>query len=393
MDKQTKIILLVIFIGLLTGIVVSKFNLPPHVDEWHYLETIRYFGSNFNLSMIFDYKDVTAPLVFIIYALWGKVVGFEVNNLRLLSLLFSAATVFMIFRWYKELLAGKHAALFTILLFLLNPYMWGLSFLVYTDMATLFFIILAAWAVYRQQPILIFIASAASLLCRQYSIYLVLAAGLYQIILLIKGDHKRIISVVALALGCLPLMILMIQWRGLAPPASMQKWIVPDSRLYHYDYITTYIVFIAVYLLPIVILMFKQLFRGNILFISLLLSGWYLIFPLSPSPVTLAQTQYDTVGLFHRLLKMITGGSILESVLLWGFFWCGLVLLANMIIYDIKRFQRGVWDYGHFLTLAVICFIILMPLSYQVWEKYLVMVLPFILVRLMMIWQMQKNKG
>jgi len=374
----------VIIIGMAAGFAVLRLNLPPHVDEWHYVDTIRHWGGDFRLSSLVDYDEVTGPLVFILYALWGKIVGFELNDLRLLSLLFSAGALFIIFHWYKEFLPVKAAAMFALFLFLLNPYMWGLSFFVYTDIPTLFFLILLAWAVHHRQTILIFTASAAALLCRQYSVYLVIAAGLYQIVFLIKGNSKGWKNLLALFFGGLPLIILMALWGGFAPPAGVKRWILPD-RLYHFDYITTYIASIAVYLSPIILWVKKRLFRGKILWIGLVITGWYVIFPIKPSLVTLAQTQLDTVGFAHRLIKMVTGDTIFEHIILGGFFYCGLITLANVIFYDFKRLQKGVWDYAHFLTLSVICFLLVMPFSFHVWEKYLVIVLPFILLRLIMI--------
>jgi len=381
-------------IGWLTGIFFIHRHLPVFGDELHFVETIRNLGANFDLNTMVDYKEVTGPLVFVIYALWGKVVGFEADDLRLLSLIFSTATVWMIYRWYRRLLKGKYAAVGAVLLFLLNPYVWGISFLVYTDIVTLFFIALLAGAVYRERPVLIFLASAAALLCRQYSVFVVIAAGWYIVFAVWRRRLTvQFRSLIALVLGGLPLAILMIYWRGFAPAAGRELWIIPDSRFYHCDYITTYVAFTTVYLLPIILLMYKQLFHGKIILLCLILTGWYLIFPVEPSHVTLAQSQYDTVGIMHRMIVKLTGGSTGETIMLAGFFWCGLVMLTYMIIYDYKRFRSGEWDYGHFLTLTVLSFMLIMPLSYQVWEKYLVMVLPFMIARLVMIGQTYSMNG
>ena len=87
----------------------------------------------------------------------------------------------------------------------------------------------------------------------------------------------------------------------------------------------------------------------------------------------------------HTFIRGILSSYCLEQFVLWIFCAAGLITLFNIIWTDIKRMKSGEWDFGHFLTLIIIVFLIIMPFSYQVWEKYLVAVLPFIILRLLMI--------
>jgi hypothetical protein len=386
LENHARLIFFAIIVSAFIGMVlIIGLDHSFWGDEAHFVVTIRYFGENFTLSTLTDYDQVSGPLVFMLYALWGKVTTFEIFHLRQLSLFLSAVTFMLIFHLYVKTLFSQKAALLAASLLLLNPYMWGLSFFVFTDIVSLCFLVLIAWAVNRQQPILLFIATALALLSRQYSVYLIVAAGFYQLVILLRGDKFQILNIIALILGCFPLLVLMFIWGGIAPPSGMNRWVVTDNQVFHYNYITTYITFIALYLLPIIAMMWRQLFKQYfILLVCFFISGWYLLFPVRPSHVTLIQTQFNTVGLLHRMIKNIVEASIFENVLLWLLFLCGLVLLANIVCLDVRRFRHGEWDYGHFLTLAAISFLIIMPFSYQLWEKYLVAVLPFIMLRLML---------
>ena len=381
----------ILFFGFAGMIMIIGLKHSYWGDEWHFVDTIKYFGNNFHLSALLDYDQVTAPLVFIIFALWGKIFGFEIEILRLLSLIISAATVFFTFHLYSKNLTSKKTALFSLLIIFLNPYFWGLSFFVFTDIPTLFFLILTALAVYYERPGFLFLSSSAALLSRQYSVYLAAAAGLFFLIRYLRGEKSQIKNIAALILSTIPLLTLMLFWGGSAPPSGVDRWIVDDPQVYHFSFITTYITFSAIYLFPLIFLLRKNIFQNRLFIVlTLAFSAWYFFFPVSASYVSLLQTDHDTVGLLHRFIKYGLSYPALISFTLWLFFWIGLIFLSLIIKEDYKLLKEGVWNYGHFLTIAVLLFFLIMPFSYQVWEKYLIIVLPFILLRLMML--MFQNK-
>lgn len=380
------ILIIFLFSGFMGMIFIIGLRHSFWGDEWHFVDTIKYFGKNFSLVTLLDYDQVTAPMIFMIFALWGKIFGFEIEILRLLSLAISAATVFSIFHLYSKTLSSKKIALFSVLIIFLNPYFWGLSFFVFTDIPTLFFLILTALAVYYEKPSFLFLASSAALLSRQYSVYFAAAAGLFFLIRFIRGDKFQIKNIAALILSTIPLLVLMFFWGGSAPPSGVEKWIVDDPQIYHFSFITTYITFTALYLFPALFILRKNIFRNRFLIaLTLAFSVWFFFFPVSASYVSLLQTDRDTVGLLHRLIKYILQFPALISFTLWLFFWLGLIFLSLIIKEDYERLKTGIWDYGHFLTLGFLFFLLIMPLSYQVWEKYLIIVLPFVLLRLMML--------
>ena len=89
-DYKGSLLLLVILILLYQIILTSVIGLdaPVRGDERHFVETIKYFAG-LDIAKVQNYKEVTTPLVYYIYALWGKIAGFELSNLRILSLIIS----------------------------------------------------------------------------------------------------------------------------------------------------------------------------------------------------------------------------------------------------------------------------------------------------------------
>ncbi len=60
---------------------------PVWHDEGHYIKTSIYLVENFNLQSLKQYNEMSTPLPFLIYGLWGKIVGYELERLRILSLI------------------------------------------------------------------------------------------------------------------------------------------------------------------------------------------------------------------------------------------------------------------------------------------------------------------
>jgi len=96
---------------------------------------------------------------------------------------------------------------------------------------------------------------------------------------------------------------------------------------------------------------------------------------------TLEFTDYKTVGFVHQAFVELLGN---ES--LWLKVVLAFLLLAGCYINTVllKRFYQHIktksFDKKLIFTLLWILFLIIMPFSYQVWEKYLTMILPFLIL-------------
>ncbi len=370
---------------IITFVVLTDLDYPFRGDEEHFISSVELFGDNYHPGTALDYPEVTGPLFYYMYAGWGRMIGFGPENLRIFNLLLSAITFILLYLLYGKVLQDLKIVLPGLLLLLLNPYFPGLSMHVFTDIPSLLFIILTAFAVYFGNPLLLLFSTACALLIRQYSVFVVISAAVYFFFLYRIRGRFRTGSFLALIFGAVPLLVMMFLWRGTAPPSGIVRWVMDDGSVYRLRYIYIYIIFIAVSLFPLLIYAHRILLKNRMVILSaFLLSLTYFFFPLHSSFVTLEQTDIATVGLMHSFIRGLLGSYHLEQFVLWIFCWAGFTTLLHIITTDITRMKTGEWDFGHFLTLSVIVFLLIMPFSYQVWEKYLVVVLPFILLRLLM---------
>ncbi|NOQ21533.1 MAG: hypothetical protein GQ565_02625 [Candidatus Aegiribacteria sp.] len=359
---------------------------PFRGDEEHFISTVELFGDNYHPRTALDYPEVTGPLFYYMYASWGKLIGFNPASLRIFNLLVSAITFILIYILYGKVLRNLKIVLPGLLLLLLNPYFPGLSMHVFTDMPSLLFIVLIAFAVYLGNPLLLLLSTACALLIRQYSVFMFISAAVYLFILYRKNGRFGTGSFLALICGAVPLLVMMLLWRGTAPPSGIARWVIDDGSVYRFRYIFIYIIFMAASLFPLLVYAYRILLRNRMVVLSgFLLSLTYFFFPVHSSSVTLEQTEGTTVGLMHSFIRGILDSYSLEQFVLWIFCWAGFITLFSIIWTDITRMKAGKWDFGHFLTLTIIVFLVIMPFSYQVWEKYLIVVLPFLLLRLLMI--------
>ena len=366
-------------------IVLTDLDYPFRGDEEHFISTVELFGDNYNLRTALDYPEVTGPLFYYMYASWGRLIGFSPADLRMFNLLLSAITFILLYLLYGKVLRDLKIVLPGLLLLLLNPYFPGLSIHVFTDIPSLLFIVLIAFAVYIGNPVLLLLSTASALMIRQYSVFVIISAAVYLFILYRRRGRSGTVSYLALIFGAVPMLVMMLLWKGIAPPSGIVRWVIDDGSVYRLRYIYIYIIFMAASLFPLLIYAYRILLKNRMVILSgFLLSLTYFFFPVHSSFVTLEQTEGTTVGLMHSFIRGVLNNYCLEQFVLWIFCWAGFTTLASIIWTDIARMKTGEWDFGHFLTLSVIVFLLIMPFSYQVWEKYLVVVLPFILLRLLM---------
>lgn len=319
------------------------------------------------------------------FAGWGKLSGSGIESLRAFNLILSVTAILLLYLLYVKVLGTLRTVLPGILLLLMSPYLLGLSVHVFTDMSSLLFIVLAVIAVYKRNPLLLFVSISCALLVRQYSVFIVISSILFFVLSYSKQNTFRTKEFFALVAGCIPLVVMMFFWKGLAPPSGVEKWIISDGSVYRLRYIFIYIIFMAASILPLILYSFRALFRNlKAVFSGLSVSLLYLFFPVHSSQVTLEQTGRTTVGLMHRFIVEFLGNYYLEQFVLWILCWAGSVTLFSVIAMDFKALREGKCEFDLFLTLTVTVFLLLMPFSYQVWEKYLVTILPIMVLRLMM---------
>ena len=366
----------------LTTIGIFSLKLPFRGDERHIVETIKIFADNFNLNTIKDYPEVTPPFFFMFYALWTKIFGSSTESLRILTLIISFITWQLVYYLFGLFTQKKYHALLLSILVITNPYFFGTSVFVFTDMLTIMLSLAAVISFIKNKTILFIIFVALAILCRQYAVIIPISVLLYS--LLNYKNDKQISrnNFIGSLLTFLPLLFLFGIWNNISPASGIEKWIVANSSFYNIDYINTYITFSVIYIFPLAIVFFKKIkFSYLSLSIAFALAIVLSLFPVKASTATLQFTDYHTVGFVHQALVELLGYESLWLKIVLAFF---LLVGCYINIELLKRFYQHIktksFDKKLIFTLMWILFLLIMPLSYQVWEKYLTMILPFFIL-------------
>lgn len=383
-EKHYQTLWLLIAVTVIVVIALATIRRPVWGDERHTVETIQLFGTAHWPQILYNYPEVTPPLFYMIYTAWGSVWGFDLAALRIFSLLIAFAVFIMLYKGAFSFLQNAKTAFITSICLLINPYIFGLSGFVFTDMLTLLFILCAIYFFRKDYFETAAIFAALGMLCRQYVLFIVLAMWVTALVMDMTKKTKRsfLRFSISMAAASLPLLFCMYIWKGFAPPMGVARWIIPSEYLWNPHALVTYIAFAGIYLLPIHLFTWKKSIQKWKLFPEALFCGAiYFVFPVKASLVTLTQTTHETVGLAHRAIEIIAGRGVLESIVLYAFTCIGFWMLLVLITQDVAAIKSGNIEKQTVLSFCYYFFLLIMPLSYQVWEKYLVLVLWAVAVR------------
>lgn len=382
---KRSLLLLILFLIVYETILYMGVGLrqPTWADEHHFISTIEEFGEELSLRQLRTYNEMSTPLPFILYALWGKLVGFHLHQLRFFSLIIALFTFISFYIYYFQVSGRIKIALPVTLFLIFQPYSIGISVFVYTDMLSLLFLAWSLIAFRKEKPIILAISTAGALLCRQYFIFLPVAFILYYLIQMIlspRGNsHKMLISSIV---SLIPFISLLILWHGFSPQNEMRSLYLQKGLYFHIEFLVLYISLFIVYLFPVIIYRWKNYYTNRkLLLLSLLISFTYFLFPVKASEPAMAVDVY-TVGFFHRFIRMIVGSSAEHYVFYLIFLFSLPVVLwiIHDIYFQIKCRKPNAFL---FMGISIILFLIIMPLSYLNWEKYFLPIIPIALVQIL----------
>ncbi len=357
---------------------------PCYHDECHFVETVELFGRDMGLSTIRTYNEMSTPLPFILYALWGRIFGFQLHVLRLFSLLVAVITYALFYRLLSDVFGSTSIAFASAAFMILNPYMLGLSIFVYTDMLTLLFVILSCIAVLHRKPVLLFVSLAGALLCRQYTLFLAVAISVFcTLVLFRKKDRSASFLIGACVCALVPYAALIVLWRGLSPDNAVRTVYLDTGLSYHPDHLILYMIMFCVYLLPFVVVNWRMYRDVRVLLASFVLACCYWLFPVSASPYTVMIDKYTT-GFFHRALKNILIYDMLVHVVYFLLFMAAIPVIWCIVRDLYWRIRQKHIDLSLFLDLSMLCYLIIMPFAYMAWEKYFLLILPFGILRFLL---------
>jgi hypothetical protein len=341
-------------------------ELTPWGDEEHLLYTVRQFGSGLSVSLLCSYNELSAPLTYIVYAAWGSLTGFETGSLRLLSPIIAAATVLFYWRVLRRegFAPGTIAAALALVAF--GPYFVGTSVFVFTDMLALCGMVVTWNGLQSHRSSVVAAGLAVATLTRQYLVFV--TAALAAAAMLARGESIRFRArlIVAAAAGTMPLAALMWLWGGtLSPVNPLREMYLSEGLRFDPHAFSLYLATPAVYLAPLVVVTLPRA-RWREWVVGALAALWAVAFPVQASAAQL-QDGVTTVGFAHRALVYV-GGPWLASA---GFAFAALLSSAAIAVWwnatrPHEARTAGAW----FPWLALGCFLLLMPFSFQPWEKY-----------------------
>lgn len=370
------------------SIYFYSFNIDFWADERHFVETIIFFSENSLLTAIKDYPEVTPPLFYIIYSTWGKIVGFETYKLRLFSLFLSFILSTLLVNLILKLTNNHKISIIISLWIMINPYVIGTGIFVYTDLLAFIFCITFLIGLIKGNIYFTLFSSVMMILTRQYLIIFPISLIIFDLISY-KFDKQRkyLFEIIFLILSFTPYLILYIIWGGIAPKSGIDKWVIPNSEnSFNFSAINSYLSFLTIYSLPFILIYFKKRYKvlfnkANLLFAIPFIIN-FLLFGVKASEVTIAQTNLETIGLVHRLIKKITYFEIIENIVLFAFYFIGIIILINLLRELLKNIKEKINGINNFFIIVIIIFLLIMPFSYQIWEKYLIPILPIFILLL-----------
>jgi hypothetical protein len=210
-------------IALLKGLTVEIHTFHGSDARLYHLPTILQFADHLDLGR---YPAAQTPLYHLLFAGWGKLVGFELWRLRLLNVAISYAAVLVLFRLLTRRGLPQPQSFALALLLALSPYYLGASFTLLTDNLALLFGLLALDRFERfgdnaslADFALACLAMGAAVLTRQSFLWLALVAAAYLLRSPLPPERKALGAGLA-ALALAPLGALAAAWGGLVPPGS-----------------------------------------------------------------------------------------------------------------------------------------------------------------------------
>ena len=217
----------VVGVAALEGLTGDVRTFHAEDESWYHVPTILQFGEQLPAVDLESYPAAQTPLFHLLFALWGKVVGFQLWDLRLLNVAISYVMVLVLFRWLRRGFGfDTPQALALTLLFGLSPHVLGVSFAVLTDNLSMLFGIVALERFHRgsqDRSLGTFaigcVAMAAAVLTRQSSLWLAPIAA-WALLTAVPSPRRFVAGAAVASVSLLPFAALVAVWGGLVPEGA-----------------------------------------------------------------------------------------------------------------------------------------------------------------------------
>src|SRR3990172_11993056 len=358
-----------LFVFALTG-----FDYPIHGDEaTFYPITIQFSARALPpVQLLRSYEQTQTPLMFFVFGLVGRAVGFDLWKLRVGVALLSYLTLLLFFHLCRASSDSTKPwlSIYATAALALSPYYLGTSLYYYTDIPFLFSMMVALTLYLSGRPLGGAIAAGAALLTRQYSVFLPAAYALAAIVKERPAwrDLKQAALIILPFAMLLPLILL---WEGISPKNHLRE-IIRQAGYVHPKFVNYLVLATGVYSLPLAILRTRQIFQRQRLFTAALLTPLFWLAIPGPNPEVM-NPRVRTLGYLDiALTKTFGDDKTMPYFLLW--------VLGCLILVEVFQIERH--EPETLVLFAVVGFFLMHLFTPSVWDKYLLMVLPFVFLSL-----------
>jgi hypothetical protein len=146
---------------------------------------------------------------------------------------------------------------------------------------------------------------------------------------------------------------------------------------YQWNGLWAYLAACTIYMAPLILIwLWYHPLNRRLLFLSAILSSLYFLNPIQPSECAVIAS-FDSIGFFDKILH-----SWIHQTMMIDFIY--YLTIVFQVYYLIHLFQIcKKYNWALFTLLSVLMYLLIMPLSYIVWEKYILLLLPVYLIGLL----------
>ncbi|MBN1427530.1 MAG: glycosyltransferase family 39 protein [Anaerolineae bacterium] len=362
---------------LLTGL---DFRLVRDEALYH-IKVIDQFAGTPLLTAIADYPSASTPLPYLIWALYGKVVGFDVWKLRLLTAVVTYLTAVLFCIVCKR--QGLPYPLVSTLTLIGMPYVFFYGHTFYTISFGMFFCVLALHF-YLQQDLKHWLWGALFAGCaiysRQYYLSLPLGMLLYRLVAnrrqLIPDLRHNFGHWIAAGLPILTILPLFWLWKGMVPPLHQaDHFVYPVAQ-----HVNFFFIFVGFYFWPMIVsARALQTLREKAIVCCVIL---VVLLPLYAAFRLTYSENYNAIGVANGLLVHgfdIVGnrlGDWAAEAAKFGVWLVGLAIILAAV-FDMP------WEDAKYKLMALwAAFLAMIIMTPYVAERYYVLPLPYLILLL-----------
>ena len=346
----------------------------PIWDERIFFPTIKTFGANYipDLEIIKNMFSPMGPVFFTIWGLIGKLLGFDIQLMRLVHILFAFGFMILLFRIFQKF---SLSPIYSVFIFILNPYFFVMTApLLYTDITAMFFVYGGIYFYFHKKQLILSSVLFGIAICTR-QLYIIFPVALFLVDLYLLNSEFSFKRLVKHSISFLMFLPFYILWDfnvnsgafggGSAFEENTLEAFSFSLKTFNYS-----LILIGIYTLPFLRI---HHFKKNVSVIISTVFCSFLLFFGFPKNVN-AGMQYgslpDTAGLLDIFFVKI------------GVF--AYFIIPTLFILSFWNLFR-IYQSPHkpillFAKILIPLFVLLESVYSYCWDKHFMVIIPFILI-------------